>query len=134
MVKVYHVMLVDLAGTIMVYCCFEYSVHMYSVRLGHCFTPYQRLRLYNAPHLVAFYDTLGIRRTYSRLKPRRPHGGERFVLLRDMAILNILARSGDRVGDLGQLLTYQIEQLPGDEGAVLYLTTGKIYEIPELLL
>ena len=27
------------------------------------------------PHLVAFYDTLGIRRTYSRLKPRRPHGG-----------------------------------------------------------
>ena len=22
-----------------------------------------------APHLVAFYDTLGIRRTYSRLKP-----------------------------------------------------------------
>ena len=31
------------------------------------------------PHLVAFYDTLGIRRTYSRLNPppppRRPHGG-----------------------------------------------------------
>ena len=28
-------------------------------------------------HLVASYDTLGIRRTYSRLKPtpRRPHGG-----------------------------------------------------------
>ena len=28
------------------------------------------------PHLVAFYDTLGIRRTYSRLKPRRPQGGK----------------------------------------------------------
>ena len=28
--------------------------------------------------LVAFYDTLGIRRTYSRLKPRRPHGGTLF--------------------------------------------------------
>ena len=28
--------------------------------------------------LVAFYDTLGIRRTYSRLKPRRPHGGSPF--------------------------------------------------------
>ena len=28
------------------------------------------------PHLVAFYDTLGIRRTYSRLKRRRPHEGE----------------------------------------------------------
>ena len=27
------------------------------------------------PHLVAFYDTLGIRRTYSRLKPSCPHGG-----------------------------------------------------------
>ena len=26
------------------------------------------------PHLVAFYDTLGIRRTYSRLNPRVPTG------------------------------------------------------------
>ena len=40
-----------------------------SVRLGYCFTPYQRLWLYNGAPLVAFYDTLGIRRTYSRLKP-----------------------------------------------------------------
>ena len=39
------------------------------VRLGNCFTPYQRLWLYNGAPLVAFYDTLGIRRTYSRLKP-----------------------------------------------------------------
>ena len=39
------------------------------VRLGCCLTPYQRLSLYNGAHLVAFYDTLGIRRTYSRLKP-----------------------------------------------------------------
>ena len=46
------------------------------VRLGYCFTPYQRLWLYNGAPLVAFYDTLGIRRTYSRLKPRRPHGGK----------------------------------------------------------
>ena len=38
------------------------------VRLGYCFTPYQRLQLYNGAPLVAFYDTLGIRRTYSRLK------------------------------------------------------------------
>ena len=37
-------------------------------RLGYCFTPYQRLWLYNGAPLVAFYDTLGIRRTYSRLK------------------------------------------------------------------
>ena len=36
---------------------------------GHCFTPYQRLWLYNGAPSVAFYDTLGIRRTYSRLKP-----------------------------------------------------------------
>ena len=40
-----------------------------SVRLGYCFSPYQRLWLYNGAPLVAFYDTLGIRRTYSRLKP-----------------------------------------------------------------
>ena len=35
------------------------------VRLGYCFTPIQRLWLYNGAPLVAFYDTLGIRRTYS---------------------------------------------------------------------
>ena len=40
-----------------------------------CFTPYQRLRLYNVAPLVAFYDTLGIRRTYSRLKPPAPSRG-----------------------------------------------------------
>ena len=39
------------------------------VRLSYCFTPYQRLWLYNGAPLVAFYDTLGIRGTYSRLKP-----------------------------------------------------------------
>ena len=39
------------------------------VRLGYCLMPYQRLWLYNGAPLVAFYDTLGIRRTYSRLKP-----------------------------------------------------------------
>ena len=39
------------------------------VRLGYCFTPYQRQWLYNGAPLVAFNDTLGIRRTYSRLKP-----------------------------------------------------------------
>ena len=38
------------------------------VRLGYCFTPYQRLWLYNGAPLVAFHDTLGIRRTYSLLK------------------------------------------------------------------
>ena len=33
------------------------------VRLSYCFKPYQRLWLYNGAPLVAFYDTLGIRRT-----------------------------------------------------------------------
>ena len=56
-----------------VYSCF--FCFPFQVRLGYCFTPYQRLWLYNGAPLVAFYDTLGIRRTYSRLKPRRPHGG-----------------------------------------------------------
>ena len=37
--------------------------------LVYCFTPYQRPWLYNGAPLVTFYDTLGIRRTYSRLKP-----------------------------------------------------------------
>ena len=47
------------------------------VRLGYCFTPYQRLWQYNGAPLVAFYDTLGIRRMYSRLKPPAPSRGKR---------------------------------------------------------
>ena len=35
-----------------------------NLRLGYCFTPHQRLKLYNGAPLVAFYDKLGIRRTY----------------------------------------------------------------------
>ena len=45
------------------------KIKITKVRLGYCFSPYQRLWLYNGAPLVAFYDTLGIRRTYSRLKP-----------------------------------------------------------------
>ena len=45
--------------------------------LGYCFTPYQRLWLYNSAPLVAFYDTLGIRRTYSRLIPPASSRGKR---------------------------------------------------------
>ena len=36
--------------------------------------------------LVAFYDTLGIRRTHSRLNPRRPHGGQR---VKDISIVEL---------------------------------------------
>ena len=49
------------------------------VRLGYCFSPYQRLWLYNGVPLVAFYDTLGIRRTYSRLKPPTSSRGNLYV-------------------------------------------------------
>ena len=38
--------------------------------------PYQRLWLYNGAPLIAFYDRLGIRRTYSRLKPPASSRGE----------------------------------------------------------
>ena len=38
--------------------------------------PYQRLWLYNGAPLVAFYDTLGIRRTYSQLKPPASSRGD----------------------------------------------------------
>ena len=47
------------------------------VRVSYCFTPYQQLWLYNGAPLVAFYDTLGIRRTYSRLKPPASSRGEK---------------------------------------------------------
>ena len=46
-----------------------------SVRLGYCFTPYQRLWLYNGTPLVAFYDTLGYGGRILDLNPPRPHGG-----------------------------------------------------------
>ena len=52
------------------------------VRLGYCFTPYQRLWLYNGAPLVAFYDTLGIRRTSSRLKPPASSRGKCIVIFR----------------------------------------------------
>ena len=48
------------------------------VRLGYCFTPYQRLWLYNGAPFVAFYNnTLGIQRTYSRLTPPASSRGDR---------------------------------------------------------
>ena len=46
-------------------CNGQVVIHFSMVRLGYCFTPYQRLWPYNGAPLVAFY---GIRRTYSRLK------------------------------------------------------------------
>ena len=52
---------------------------MMLVRLGYWFTPYQRPWLYNGVPLVAFYDTLGIRRTYSRLKP--PASSRGYILV-----------------------------------------------------
>ena len=38
--------------------------------LGYCFTPYQRLWLYNGAPLVAFYDTLGPPWGLQGLEPR----------------------------------------------------------------
>ena len=55
----------------------EFKVSRAHVRLGYCFTQYRRPWLYNGAPLVAFYDTLGIRRTYSRLKPPASSRGSR---------------------------------------------------------
>ena len=43
--------------------------------LGYCFTPNERLWLYNGAPLVASYDTLGYGGRILDLNPRRPHGG-----------------------------------------------------------
>ena len=70
----------------------------YAVGLGYCFTPYQRLWLYNGAPLVAFYDTLGIRRTYSRLKPpasSREGGGVNWlfnVTINDILVIYVIRR------------------------------------------
>ena len=58
-------------------------------RFSYCFTPYQRLWLYNDAPLVAFYDTLGIRRTYSRLKP--PASSRGFWYSKRVSSCHILA-------------------------------------------
>ena len=50
------------------------------MRLGYCFTLYQRLWPYNGTPLVAFYDTRGIRRTYSQLKPPASSRGVRLCV------------------------------------------------------
>ena len=77
-------------GMELIFYIFFHSFHnVNQVRLqknvGYCFTPYQRLWHNGAP-LVAFYDTLGIRRTYSRLKPRRPYGGTMSICLEEVAL------------------------------------------------
>ena len=49
------------------------------VRLGYCFTPYQRLRLYNGAPFGRLLRHSGIRRTYSRLKPPASPRGDNGV-------------------------------------------------------
>ena len=62
------------------------SYYLKQYRL-YCFSPYQRLWLYNAAPLVAFYDTLGIRRT-----SWRPHGVQ---LFRISKLLKQLVKQND---------------------------------------
>ena len=74
---------------------------MSQVRLGYCFTPYQRLWLYNGAPFVAFYDTLGIRRTYSRLKPPASSRGFN-VTINDISVIyvtvHLMCRRTEEVG------------------------------------
>ena len=61
---------VSLADKGIVVRCFVFRIYdKVLMETGYCLTPYQRLWLYNGSNLVAFYDTLGIRSTYSRLYP-----------------------------------------------------------------
>ena len=60
--------------------CLSVCLNLSPWLVGYCFTPYQRLWLYNGAPLVAFYDTLGIRRTYSRLKPPASSRGSTYLL------------------------------------------------------
>ena len=52
-----------------------------------------------APHLVAFYDTLGIRRTYSRLKPPAVPTGDDHLILRGLGGMLALLY-GNKYSDL----------------------------------
>ena len=75
--------------------------HSLGLGLCYCLTPYQRLRLYNGAPLVAFYDTLGIRRTYFRLKPpASPRGDTTLNSLKVKARYqgHEIGRKSDRLG------------------------------------
>ena len=56
---------------------------------------------------------------------------QRFVLQRDRAFLHILAYSGDRSGDLGNLLSSQVYWLPNDQGLCLCFTQGKTISLTD---
>ena len=71
-----------------------------------------------APHLVAFYDTLGIRRTYSRLKPpASPRGQYEYVKIKHITVEMIW-------GEGLQWFFSTIADLPGGGGGLQY-NTGK---------
>lgn len=56
---------------------------------------------------------------------------QRFVLRRDMTFFNLLAFTGDRAGDLGNLLASQICYLPDNSGVIFTLTKGKTVSVKD---
>ena len=91
--------------------------------LGYDFTPYQQLWLYNGAPLVAFYDTLGIRRTYSRLKPRRPHGGDIAMTMCYFSITILYCLQPLQEQQPQQQQHYQLQQQP-----LMYLHQPVVWE------
>ncbi len=54
---------------------------------------------------------------------------QRFVLLRDQALLKFAFFSGDRAGDIGRMLTQELKILPGDRGFLVRHTWGKTFRM-----
>lgn len=53
----------------------------------------------------------------------------KYVLIRDITFFNVLAFSGDRVGDLGLLMPNSLRWLPDESGVAFTLSTGKTVDI-----
>ena len=53
----------------------------------------------------------------------------KFVYLRDSAMLNIMAHTGDRAGDIGELCIQHVRQLPESGGIIFTLVKGKTIDI-----
>ena len=53
----------------------------------------------------------------------------KYVFMRDSAMLNIMAHTGDRAGDIGELYIQNVRQLPEAKGIILTLVKGKTIDI-----
>ena len=103
--------------------CLQFLILQCYVMLGYDFTPYQQLWLYNGAPLVAFYDMLGIRRTYSRLKPPASSRGDIAMTMCYFSITILYCLQPLQEQQPQQQQHYQLQQQP-----LMYLHQPVVWE------